>query len=87
MLERFSNSVLSIDCDDSDVRTDSFIILLGYAHSIVLHFDCLQAIVFKTNLYVREGAIRFYFILFFGDLTMIKRQTNRRSLRIQTILH
>lgn len=63
MLECFSDSVLSIDCDDSDVGTNRFIILPGYAHPIVLHLDCLQAIVFKTNLYIREKAIRFNFFL------------------------
>lgn len=63
MLECFSDSALSIECDDSDVCTNSFIILPGYAHSIVLHLDCLQAIVFETNLYIREKLLDFFFFL------------------------
>lgn len=63
MLECFFDSVLSIDCDDSDVSTNSFIILPGYAHSIVLHLDCLQTIVFETNLYIREKLLGLIFLV------------------------
>lgn len=75
---------MSIGCDNFDVCTNGSIILPGYAHSIVLHLDCLQAIVLETDLYIRQQAISFGF---FGGLAIIKRQTNGRGLRIQTILY
>lgn len=78
MLEGYSDSVLSIEGDDSDLCTNSFVILPGYAHSIVLHLDSFQAIVFETDLYIPQQAIS----LDFGWLTTIKRQTNGSSLRI-----